>query len=153
MDQRIDTASRMMEATAKKIYRAFINPKDYVSWLPPSDMKGIIHSWNPIPGGEFEMSLIYTNSSLAGKTSANEDRLRGKFLTLIPNKQITLEVIFESDDPNFSGIMKQTWLFTSMGDHTKVTIECQNVPSGIRPEDHEEGFRSTLENLARYVEN
>jgi hypothetical protein len=34
---------------------------------------------------------------------------------------------------------------------TKVTILCENVPQGIRPEDNEAGCRSTLEKLAAFL--
>jgi hypothetical protein len=35
---------------------------------------------------------------------------------------------------------------------TTVSILFKDIPSGIRPEDNEEGTRLTLEKLARYVE-
>jgi hypothetical protein len=37
-------------------------------------------------------------------------------------------------------------------DGTEVTILFENIPPGIRPEDNDEGTRSSLEKLARYVE-
>lgn len=48
--------------------------------------------------------------------------------------------------------MKQTWLLESISEGTKVTIICENVPEGIRKEDHDTGLRSTLENLATFTE-
>lgn len=35
---------------------------------------------------------------------------------------------------------------------TEVTIVCEDVPEGIRQEDHEAGLNSTLENLAVFTE-
>jgi Activator of Hsp90 ATPase homolog 1-like protein len=35
---------------------------------------------------------------------------------------------------------------------TKVTILFENIPPGIRPQDNEEGAQSSLEKLARYIE-
>jgi Activator of Hsp90 ATPase homolog 1-like protein len=61
-------------------------------------------------------------------------------------------VEFESDDPAFSGEMKMTWTFTAVPEGTEVSILAENVPEGIRPEDHEAGFRSTLDNLAAFTE-
>lgn len=34
---------------------------------------------------------------------------------------------------------------------TDVTMVCDNIPSGIRLEDNEEGCRSTLDKLAAFV--
>jgi len=33
-----------------------------------------------------------------------------------------------------------------------VTVRCEDVPAGIRPEDHQAGLASTLNNLAEFVE-
>jgi Activator of Hsp90 ATPase homolog 1-like protein len=45
-----------------------------------------------------------------------------------------------------------TWTLTEVPGGTDVAIRCENVPAGIGPEDHEAGFRSTLENLAAFIE-
>ncbi len=87
-----------------------------------------------------------------GKTSEHEDIVRGRFLELIPNERIVESVEFESEDPAFAGEMKMTWTLTAVPGGTEVSIRCENVPEGIRPEDHEAGFRSTLENLAAFIE-
>ena len=35
---------------------------------------------------------------------------------------------------------------------TEVTIRCENVPAGIRPDEHQLGLTSTLKNLAAFAE-
>ncbi|MFC5651153.1 SRPBCC domain-containing protein [Paenibacillus solisilvae] len=61
-------------------------------------------------------------------------------------------VEFESEDPVFAGEMIMTWTVAAVPEGTMVTIVCENVPEGIRKEDHDVGLRSTLENLAVYTE-
>ncbi|MDB6103564.1 MAG: Aha1 domain family protein [Gammaproteobacteria bacterium] len=61
-------------------------------------------------------------------------------------------VEFESDDPAFGGAMKMTWTLTAVPGGTEVAILCENVPEGIRHEDHAAGLKSTLENLAAFLE-
>ena len=61
-------------------------------------------------------------------------------------------VEFESEDPNYAGFMKMTWALEPLTEGTQVTIVCENVPEGVRKEDHDEGLRSTLENLAESTE-
>lgn len=51
----------------------------------------------------------------------------------------------------FAGTMRMTWSFEPHPDGTLVAIACENVPSGIRPEDHDVGLRSSLDNLAAYM--
>lgn len=48
--------------------------------------------------------------------------------------------------------MTMTWRLTSSNDATEVTITAEDVPDGIKPEDHAAGLKSSLDNLAAYVE-
>ena len=59
---------------------------------------------------------------------------------------------FESDRPEFAGEMTITWTFDGANGGTDVTVTCEHVPEGIRPEDHAEGLASSLANLARFTE-
>jgi hypothetical protein len=60
--------------------------------------------------------------------------------------------IFQSDDPAFAGAMTVTWSFAGVDGGTEVTVVCDDVPSGISKEDHDAGLRSSLDNLAAFVE-
>ncbi|MCM3532547.1 SRPBCC domain-containing protein [Cytobacillus oceanisediminis] len=71
---------------------------------------------------------------------------------MVPDKRIVQLVIFDSESPDFTGEMIQKWLLESITEGTRVTIVCENVPKGIRKEDHDLGLKSTLENLAIFVE-
>lgn len=100
------------------------------------------------------MALTYRdeNHPNAGKFSDDTDMVQGRFVELIPNEQIVQLVTFESDDPAFAGEMRMTWSLSAVAGGTAVSITCENVPAGIGKEDHDMGLRSTLENLARFVE-
>ena len=100
------------------------------------------------------MSLFYPPSekTFRGKTSEREDRVTVRYLELAWPGRIEQAVTFVSPDPAFSGEMKMTWLLDCANDATEVTITCEDIPVGIRPEDNEAGCRSSLEKLARYLE-
>lgn len=152
-NKRIDTASRVIMAPPQTIYQAFLNSEALVSWLPPKGMSGHIDMFDPREGGTYRVTLTYDLDHLApGKTSENTDVAQGEFLELVPGKRIVQSVKFDSEDPSFSGEMIQKWLLEAISEGTKVTIICENVPEGIRKEDHDTGLRSTLENLAIYTE-
>ena len=152
-DNRTDTASRVIMAEPQTIYQAFLNPKLLVSWLPPKGMSGHIDNFDPREGGTYNMTLTYEEDQRSsGKTSENTDVYQGKFLELVPDKRIVQLVIFDSESPDFTGEMIQKWLLESIAEGTRVTIICENVPNGIRKEDHDLGLKSTLENLAIFVE-
>jgi len=152
-NKRIDSASRVIMASPQTIYQAFLNPEAFVSWLPPKGMSGHIDMFDPREGGTYRVTLTYEmDHAASGKTSENTDVAQGKFLDLVPGKRIMQSIIFESEDPAFAGDMIQTWYLEVVSEGTKVTVVCENVPEGIRKEDHDTGLRSTLENLAVFTE-
>lgn len=152
--RRVDSASRVIRASPQRIYQAHVDPDALVSWLPPKGMRGRVDTYDPREGGAYRLVLTYEHPdhSAPGKTAEHSDVVRGRFLELVPNARIVQLVEFESEDPAFAGEMKMTWTLTAVPGGTNVAIRCENVPRGIRPEDHEAGFRSTLENLAAFAE-
>jgi uncharacterized protein YndB with AHSA1/START domain len=141
-------------ASPQKIYRAFLDPEAVGAWRPPEGMASRIYSFNPHEGGIYRMAFIYKDNdhNLSGKTSAHEDVFEGRFLELVPDKRIVELVTFESDDPAFAGEMQITTTFDPIPGGTKVTVSCENVPAGIKPEDHQAGITSSLMNLAAFTE-
>lgn len=152
--KRTDSASKVIKASPQAIYRAFVDPQALVSWLPPHGMTAEIGVFEPRAGGSYQMTLAYREPDPAapGKTSENTDVVRGRFLELVPDERVVQLVEFESDDPAFAGEIRMTWSLAPMPEGTLVTIVCENVPEGIRKEDHDAGLQSSLENLAAYVE-
>lgn len=151
--KRTDTASRIIKAPPQAVYRAFMDPESLIAWLPPKGMEGRIDAFNAREGGIYRMTLTYIGSDHpVGKSSDNSDVSQGEFLELVPGKRIVQRIVFESEDPAFAGSMIMTWNLDEVPGGTKVTIVCENVPEGIRQEDHEVGMSSTLANLAAFLE-
>jgi uncharacterized protein YndB with AHSA1/START domain len=100
------------------------------------------------------MVLTYEqpSHSASGKTTEHSDSVRGRFVELVPDRLIAQGVTFDSDDAAFAGEMKITWTFLPVPEGTRVEVRCENVPRGIRPEDHAAGLASSLENLAKFCE-
>ncbi|MDW6025548.1 SRPBCC family protein [Mesorhizobium sp. BAC0120] len=150
---RTDSVSRVIKASPQTIYKAFLDPEAWASWLPPDGMSGHIDRFDPREGGTYRMVLTYDEAEhTGGKTSVNSDVVEGRFIELVPNERVVHVVEFESDDPAFSGEMKMIWSLAAAPGGTEVTMIAENVPTGIRPEDHEMGMSSTLANLAACVE-
>lgn len=148
---RTDTAHRVIGASPDTIYRAFLDADSLMSWLPPNNMTGRVLELEPREGGRYRFELRY-NESGAGKSSEQTDISKGRFLEMVDGRRIKQSVEFESDDPSFAGEMTMTWTFEAASGGTKVTVTAENVPSGIRKEDHDVGLASSLENLATFVE-
>ena len=88
--RRTDSATRVIAAPPETIYRAFLDPEAWVKWLPPEGMTGRIYQFEPRPGGSYRMALTYrkVDPATRGKTSDGTDMVVGRFLELVPDKQV-----------------------------------------------------------------
>lgn len=149
--RRIDTASRIVSASAEAIYAALVDRDALLAWLPPEGMTGEILEFDPRPGGAFRLALHYSAPG-HGKTTDDTDLVESEFVELIPGHRVVQLVRFRSDDPAFAGTMRMVWDLEPAAGGTRVIILAEDVPPGISKEDHDTGLRSSLANLARYVE-
>lgn len=153
-NKRTDTASRVIRASQQRLYRALLDPEAVAKWLPPAGMAGRIEIFEPVVSGRFRMTLTYKDvaHAVAGKSAEHSDIVEGRFTELVPNQRVTQAFEFQSDRPELAGTMFMSWSLAVVPDGTEVTIVCDNVPEAINQQDHLEGFRSTLQNLAAYTE-
>jgi uncharacterized protein YndB with AHSA1/START domain len=154
---RSTSVSRRIKAPRHTVYQAFMSGEAVAAWLAPGTMQAQVHRFEPREGGEIHMSLKYQNldespDGKGGKSSADSDTFKGRFAELVPDEKIVWITEFDSSEAEFAGEMSLTWSFVDVEGGTEVTILCENIPQGIRPEDNEEGSRSSLENLAAFVE-
>lgn len=153
MATRVDSASKLIRASASTIYRAFAEPGALERWLPPQGMSGRMLRFEFYEGGAYRMRLEYQDARNRGKTSENADEVEVRIVSLVPDQRIEQVVTFESDDPEFAEEMRITWTLDNAKEGTLVTVRCEDVPLGIRPEDHEAGLKSSLANLATFAEH
>jgi uncharacterized protein YndB with AHSA1/START domain len=154
MSGRTDQASRLVHAAPAKIYRACTEAEAIAAWRAPAGMKAEVFAFDPRPGGAYRMALTFQGDppSGGGKTTERSDVFDGLFLALEPDRRIVEQVRFETDDPAYAGAMQVITLIEPVEEGAEVTMRCENVPAGISAEDHQVGLRSTLANLAAYVE-
>jgi len=121
-------------------------------WLPPRNMTGKMLHFDFREGGSYRMRLTYAEPEPGqGKTSEDSDEVEVRLTKLEDGRRIEQEVTFESEDPSFSGVMRMIWTFQPQDEGTLVTIRAENVPEGIRREDHNAGLNSSLKKLAGFV--
>ncbi|MFO7683051.1 MAG: SRPBCC domain-containing protein [Chloroflexota bacterium] len=152
MAKRIDLTSRLIAASPSVVYAAFAEPEALAQWLSPQNMVATMLHFDFQEGGSYRMRLTYQDLEAGqGKTSDNADVVDVRLLKLVEGKRIEQAITFESDDPAFSGVMRMTWTFEPAEKGTLVTIRAEDVPWGIRPEDHEIGMNSSLDKLALFL--
>jgi uncharacterized protein YndB with AHSA1/START domain len=146
--------SRVIKASQEALYRAFTDPAALGVWLAPDEMTGTVHEFDARVGGGYRMSLFYpaAEQGYRGKTAEREDRFTARFVGLTPPRRIVQVITFDSTDPAFAGEMTMVVTLERTDGGTEVTILCEDIPPGIRPEDNDAGTRSSLEKLARYIE-
>jgi uncharacterized protein YndB with AHSA1/START domain len=146
--------SKLIKATPETVYEAFMDPAILLQWLPPGDMTGKLHAFDPRIGGGYQISLFYLpdERQFRGKTSDQEDRVNVRFVDLQPARRILEAVTFDSSDPAFAGEMTIDITFAPAPGGAEVTFAFTNLPPGVRPEDNEAGTRLSLDQLARRFE-
>lgn len=150
---RTDTASRVISAPVERVYAALIDPDALMAWLPPRGMSGTLERYEARPGGSYRMILTYADASAApGKSTADSDVVEARFVDIVAQERVVHAVDFVSDDPAYAGTMTMTWEVAAVGAGTRVEIRAEDVPAGVRPEDHAAGLASSLANLAAYLE-
>ena len=151
---RTTSVSLLIQAPRATIYRALIDPALVRQWLAPEGMRSEIHAFEPREGGEFHMSLTYATERGfgTGKSSANTDTFRGRFLTLRQDECVKFSGTFEAADPALSGEMTLTFTLQDVPGGAEVTCITENIPEGVSLEDNETGSCSSLENLKRLFE-
>lgn len=147
---RTHSAFHDVHATPEAVYRAFLSREAMSSWLPPTGATGVFDVFEPHAGGRFRLTLTF--DSAKGKSSEHTDVVEGRFAEWLPHRRIVMIVEFDSDDAAFSGSMTMTWELQATSTGTRVTTLAEHVPAGISQADHETGLRSSLANLAAYVE-
>ena len=143
-------ASRLIPAPPPAVYEAFTDPTALAQWLPPGEMTGEIHAFDGRMGGGYEMSLYYPpgEDHTPGKTAAHEDRVKVRFARLDPPRRIVQAVTFQTDDPAIKGEMTMTITLEPAAGGTMVSLDFDNLPPGVKPEDNDEGARLSLDQLA-----
>ncbi len=145
--------TKIIKAPRTVVYTAFLHADAIAAWLPPTNMSGNVHLFEPRAGGHIHISLRYRDpEGVSGKSSADTDTFRGRVAELVPHEKIVWVVEFESPDPAFAGAMTMITTFGDVPDGTEIAITCENIPKGIRPEDNAMGCRSSLQNLAALLE-
>ena len=152
MTDEIHSASRIILATPRAIFRAHVDPEVLVKWRAPAGMSARLTEFDARPGGGYRMELRYMDGAGRGKSTADSDIVRVRFVDLIPDDLIVEAAEFESDDPANTGVMTITTRLTPVSRGTKVVVTAQDVPVSISAGDHRKGMESSLRNLALLLE-
>ncbi len=147
-EDRSISVSRVIEASPERVYNAFVDPDELAAWLPPEGFSGEIHEFDASEGGTFRMSFNADIEELEPYSHS----FHGAYKELSPGDRIVYTEEFESDDPGMAGETTTTVTFEKVSGGTEVTVRQTGIPDNIPPENANEGWIGSLENLADVVE-
>ena len=134
---------RVLRAKPERVYRAFLDAKAMVKWLPPNGFTGEVHHLDAKVGGSYKMS--FTNFS-----TGNSHAFGGEYLELTPNEFISHTDRF--DDPNLKAEMRTTIRLKQVSVGTELEVVQEGVPAVIPAEACYLGWQESLTLLAKLVE-
>lgn len=143
---------RHIDAPRAAVYRALVDPTAVARWMVPDGMTSAVHAFEPRVGGAIRISLTYAAPGAVGKTSAHADTYHGRFVRLVPDREVVETVVFETDDPAMQGEMTLTMTLEDEGAGTALVAVHDHLPPGIPPADNELGWSLSLAKLAALVE-
>ncbi len=147
------SASRVILASPRTLFRAFVDPQMRASWRAPDGMSATISAFDPRVGGGYIMTLTYLERTPgSGKTTTDSDIVHVEFAELAAEERVVELVRFESDDPAIAGEMRLVTCFTPVADGTRVTMTADRIPTGIGKVEHETGMAASLKKLALLAE-
>jgi uncharacterized protein YndB with AHSA1/START domain len=141
-----------INAPPATVYRALVDARSVAAWMVPTGMISHVHAFDAREGGVFRISLTYDAPTGTGKTTANTDTFRGRFVRLVPNEQVVEVVEFETTDPALCGQMTITISLVDADGGTDLVAVHEGLPPGLSSADNETGWRSSLAKLATLVE-
>lgn len=134
---------RVIRCPAEHLYRAFLDPKIKVKWLPPHGFVGEVQHSDVRVGGGYRMS--FTNVRTGQSHSFG-----GTYTELKPGECIRFTDRF--DDPNLPGEMNVTVSLRPVACGTELSIVQENVPVAIPTEFCYLGWQESLTLLALLME-
>jgi len=134
---------RVLRASPKKLYKAFLEPEAMAKWHPPNGFICKVHHMDAKVGGTYKMS--FTNF-----TTGHSHSFGGEYLELVPSQRIRYSNKF--DDPNMAGKMQTTITFKKVYCGTELNIVQKGIPSIIPTEMCYLGWQESLILLAKLVE-
>jgi len=134
---------RVLRTTPDKVYRAFLDPRAKVKWLPPHGFTAEVHHIEPKVGGTYRMSF---HNFGTGQSHS----FGGTYLELVANELLRYNDRF--DDPNLPGEIVVTVTLKKVMVGTEINIVQEGVPDVIPAEACYLGWQESLELLAKLVE-
>ena len=141
-----------VKAPRPLVYRALLDADAVAAWMVPTGMTSRVHAFDAREGGSFRISLTYDEPTGTGKTTAHTDTYHGRFVRLLPDREVVEVLEFETGDPAMRGEMTITVSLSDAPGGTDGLAVHDRLPPGLSAADNEVGWRQALQKLKTLVE-
>lgn len=137
-------ASRVILASPRTLFRAFIDAEAMVGWRAFGGVEIALRDFVPKPGGGYRMRLRYPAGDAAAPLQVQE--LIGEFTELAAEERVIEAIRPVQPNGSTDNTITLTTQFEPDRDGTRVTVEARGVPAKIEAEKQaaflDEGLRS-----------
>lgn len=149
---RIDSASRIIMASARTLFRTFHDPETFKYWRTPDGTMGGLTVLQPQIGGAWCLTILHPDRAEIGGVPSGIETITGRFIDMLPDAQVVEEINYVSEDPAYAGVMTLTTSLEPMKDGTKVTLRAVGMPPVLAQDSHRAALSAALHRLARLTE-
>lgn len=150
-DGEIVQASRVVLATPRTLFRAFLDAETMAGWRTFDGIELKFSAINACVGGGYRVRLRPNRAKL-GPGLPNKLDIAVTFAEFAGEERVVEVVRVNSDVPNLAGTLTLTTTFEPDRDGTKVTLRAQGGPAFLRARNQDEILASSLRKLALLTE-
>ncbi len=134
---------RFIKASRDRVYSAWTDPSELKKWFGPENVKTRDLVADARVGGRFRWDCT--------DPEGKEVTISGEYRELQPGKKIVFTWRLEEDEDwqNHNSVV--TVEFFDREEGTEIRLTHENLPTGPSRDDHEQGWKSVLDKLEKFL--
>jgi uncharacterized protein YndB with AHSA1/START domain len=134
------TLQRRLKATPAKVFRAWTEPAQFMTWMHPGGSDVIRAELDVRVDGHY--TIVYR------KPDGDEVEVRGQYLEVVPDHKLVFTWAWRHGPENESLV---TLLLEPEGNTTWLTLTHERLLDDAQCDDHRRGWTDGIDSLERYV--
>ena len=150
--ERVDSASRMILATPRQLFRTYFDAEKMKSWRVPDGATGTYSVLEPQPGGRFCLNLLYSDRAEIDGPEAAIEIITGTFTEFLPDERVVEAIRYTNADAAYSGMLTLTLTIEPAKVGSKVSLHATGMPPALEVTAHRATLAAALRRLALLTE-
>ncbi|MBD3744822.1 SRPBCC domain-containing protein [Sphingopyxis alaskensis] len=146
--ERVDSASRIILAAPKILFRTFMDPEIFLAWRVPDGAEGRLARFEPRIGGEYQLALSAPDCEANGVAPQGLTAIAGRFIDMLPDTRVVEKVRYVAEGLEPAIPITLTTLIEPGNGGTKVTLQATGVPPSMDGGTHRDMLAGALRRLS-----